>query len=474
MNRPKAMKRVRADEVGFWSAGTEATGEYLRVKLVSDKAIKDRGWPWVQACIRGILGGAEKVDKANFLSDGNLLIKTKNQQQTDKLLKATMFGEERCTICRDGRLNQSKGIIHAPDLLGLSEDEVCGWFEQFGVVAVKRFTRKDRETKRAINTPTLLLTFSKPQCPTQLEFDYVVYKVRKFVPNPLICHNCGKYGHPQDKCTVEGVCLNCSAGTHEGPCQKKCVNCQQVGHSCLDRACSVWKAEKEICEIKVDRDVSYAHARRLYDKERKTQLPTSRPYATVVRSGSEGLNRDALPRLDRVDKVETKLDRMMELLEQLIKLQTESIRAHLTPDRNGAHSPDVEPSQNAVGTVAEDEGQMVSDGSSPLILTQAEDMISDSVPDGDADLSLGEASTSDMGGDVAAGHSQGAHETERQPSVDGKPMLMKGRQGRLGDDEITPSPPIGRKPQSRKGKVQDNRRMPSLTRMAFIPEGMDQ
>ena len=236
----------------------------------------------------------------------------------------------------------------------------------------------------------------------------------------------------------------------------------------------MWKAEKEICEIKVDRDVSSTPARRLYDKERKTQLPTSRPYATVVRSGSEGLNRDALPRLDRVDKVETKLDRMMELLEQLIKLQTESIRAQLTPDRNGAHSHDVEPSQNAVGTVAEDEGQMVSDGSSPLILTQAEDMISDSVPDGDADLSLGAASTSDMGGDVAAGNSQGAHETERQPSVDGKPMLMKGRQGRLGDGEITPSPPIGRKPQSRKGKVQDNRRMPSLTRMAFIPEGMDQ
>lgn len=122
------MKRVRAEEVSFWAVGDEDTGEYLRVQLLSGKAIKDRGWPWVQACIRGILGGQEKVDKANFLSDGNLLLKTKTQQQTDRLLKASMFGEEKCTICKDGKLNQSKGIIHAPifwDFLRMRS--VDGW-----------------------------------------------------------------------------------------------------------------------------------------------------------------------------------------------------------------------------------------------------------------------------------------------------------------------------------------------------------
>ena len=34
------MKRVRADELSFWNDGNEATGEYLRVKLLSEKPIK--------------------------------------------------------------------------------------------------------------------------------------------------------------------------------------------------------------------------------------------------------------------------------------------------------------------------------------------------------------------------------------------------------------------------------------------------
>lgn len=470
MNRPRAMKRVRADELSFWNDGTEATGEYLRVKLLSEKPIKDRGWPWVQACIRGILGGQEKVEKANFLSDGDLLLKTKNQPQTDKLLKASMFGEESCTIYRDGRLNQSKGIIHAPDLLGLSENEVCGWLEQFGVVAVKRFTRKDQDTQRIIKTPTLLLTFNKPQCPPQLEFDYVVYKVRKFVPNPLLCHNCGRYGHPQDKCTAEGVCLNCGATKHDGSCLKKCVNCQQAGHNCQDKTCSVWKAEREICEIKVDRDVSYAHARRIYNKERQTQTPASRPYAAVVRSGSEATSRDVSP---RVDKVERKLDRMMELLEQLIKLQTTSIQAQLAPPVSteaGEH--DTEPTPPTVISMREDESQMASDSDSPLI-TQTDDL-SHSVPDGDVDLFSSDATVSDVGEALTGGTSQDQVEKGRFSKAIEQNQLPKGRHGRLGDDEVTPSPHIGRKLQGKKGKAQDHRRMPSLTRMAFIPEGMDE
>ena len=251
---PKAIKRVREEEVGFWNVGSDDTlGEYIKVKLVSGKPIKEKGWHWVQACIRGILGGQEKVAKANFLGDGTLLIKTQNETQTSKILGAHLFGEEECVAERDQRLNQSKGVIHAPDLLSLSEEEVCHWLKPFGVAAVRRFTKKVGDQTQP--TPTLLLTFSKPACPPHLELDYVRYQVRKFIPNPLICHNCGKYGHGQDKCTSDSVCLKCAGATHEGPCDAKCVNCNQVGHSCGSKQCETWKAEREICEIKVEKDV---------------------------------------------------------------------------------------------------------------------------------------------------------------------------------------------------------------------------
>ena len=53
----------------FWDDG-EDNGTYLTVKLMSGKSLKEKGWPWVQQCIRGILGGHDTVAKASFLTDG--------------------------------------------------------------------------------------------------------------------------------------------------------------------------------------------------------------------------------------------------------------------------------------------------------------------------------------------------------------------------------------------------------------------
>ena len=139
------------------------------------------GWPYVQQCVRGILGD-QKVQKARFQNDGSLLVKTCNEAQTEKLLKATLFGAEECTIVRDGRLNSSRGTTDAFDLMELTDDEVVGWLRDFGVIAAKRFTRRSNGCLE--NTPTLLLTFNKPTCPNKLELDYVTYHVRRHIPKP--------------------------------------------------------------------------------------------------------------------------------------------------------------------------------------------------------------------------------------------------------------------------------------------------
>ena len=60
----------------FWT-DEEDNGTYLTVKLKSEKSIKEKCWLWIQQCIRGILGGKDKVANASFLSDVGLLVKTK-------------------------------------------------------------------------------------------------------------------------------------------------------------------------------------------------------------------------------------------------------------------------------------------------------------------------------------------------------------------------------------------------------------
>ena len=161
MASSRAIKRTRADDriENFWDMNQSDTGTYLTVKLRHGKTLKGRGWPYIQQCVRGILGD-QKLQKASFQGDGSLLVKTASDKQTEKLLKATVFGAEACDIQRDDRLNKSRGTIHAFDLIELTEDEVVGWLKDFGVVAAKRFTRRvDGLTE---NTPTILLTFNKP------------------------------------------------------------------------------------------------------------------------------------------------------------------------------------------------------------------------------------------------------------------------------------------------------------------------
>ena len=99
MASSRAIKRTRADDrvENFWDMNQSDTGTYLTVKLRHGKTLKGRGWPYIQQCVRGILGD-QKLQKASFQSDGSLLVKTDSDKQTEKLLKATVFGAEACHI----------------------------------------------------------------------------------------------------------------------------------------------------------------------------------------------------------------------------------------------------------------------------------------------------------------------------------------------------------------------------------------
>ena len=370
----KGNKRVREDDLAesFWEE-EEDSGVYLTIKLLSGRTLKEKGWPWVQQSIRGILGGKDKVGKASFLTDGRLLVKTKDPGQTEKLLRTKKLGDEECEVERDQKLNQSRGTIHAYDLLDLSEEEVVGWLTEFGVVAAKRFMRK--VGNHFEKTPTILLTFDRPTVPTKLQFDYVVYRVKKHVPNPLLCHNCGKFGHTRDRCRSEGVCLTCGESKHEGACEQKCINCGHSDHDCFSRRCSIWKREKEICELKVDRDVSYPHARRLYEQEHRT--PIVRPFATAVRTHSETPGDDVALR-NKVDSLEQKLDKVVTLLLKLLEqnkstTKDQQLVTELTPVVGGREpqatanvcSPDADMTQVTVEQQKDDQDLDIDNTASP-------------------------------------------------------------------------------------------------------------
>ena len=459
MGPNRASKRIRADDLtdSFW--GEEEPGSYLSVKLLSDRSPKEKGWPWVQQCIRGILGGTEKVEKANFMSDGRLLVRTKTSTQTEKLLKACMFGDTECVVEREQKLNQSQGTIHAVDLIDLSEEEIVGWLTDFGVVSARRFTRK--AGSRIERTPTILLTFNKPTCPTKLDFDYVTYNVRQHIPNPLMCLQCGRFGHMQAKCQSEAKCLTCGDKKHDGTCEQKCLHCGDTGHDGRSRQCEVWKKEKRVCEVKVKQDVSYAHARRIIAEE--TSSPTLRSYASVARGSSEMTPDPTFKTELRV--IGEKLDKMITLLDRVLKLQESEAEASQTPTQvqtvagaeEGAEDTQIQSQPDMFMDPME--SQTVTEGpqeSSPPTGTESTpSTLSDTLP-GSSQQVIRQSWTPQVTQDTDEERSETPQKV--QPVSEQAPTREPPD---IPPDGLSPSPELGRE---RGGRPGQGRRMPSLTR----------
>ena len=110
-----------------------------------------------------------------------------------------------------------------------------------------------------------ILTFNKPTTPTSIRIGYINTKIETYIPNPLRCQKCQKYGHPKDKCTRPSICAKYGNSNHaELECKNpfNCINCTGE-YPAYSRQCEMWKKEKRITEIKYTRNLSFPEARKI-------------------------------------------------------------------------------------------------------------------------------------------------------------------------------------------------------------------
>ncbi|GFT84721.1 uncharacterized protein TNCV_2767301 [Trichonephila clavipes] len=196
------------------------------------------------------------------LRSGDLLIETISDLQTKSFLLAKTFLNSPVNVSPHKTLNSCRGVISEPDLLSTPESEILEGFSDQGVIQVRRITQKDSNI-----TPTkhLILTFNSPKLPTTVKAGYLNCKIRAYIPNPLRCFKCQRFGHSQIACRGQLTCSRCASVVHSSAdcsLEQKCVNCSQP-HSSDSKQCPKWKAEKEIQAIKTNRNISYLEARKL-------------------------------------------------------------------------------------------------------------------------------------------------------------------------------------------------------------------
>ncbi|GFX96291.1 putative RNA-directed DNA polymerase from transposon X-element [Trichonephila clavipes] len=95
------------------------------------------------------------------------------------------------------------------------------------VCDVRRITiRRDGQV---LNTKHLILTFSTPDLPQTVKNGLHTMPVRPYIPNPLRCFQCQRYGHSKNVCRGQPTCPRCGESGHDSAdCKKKeqCLNCK--------------------------------------------------------------------------------------------------------------------------------------------------------------------------------------------------------------------------------------------------------
>ena len=252
----------------FVFKGNDCFARFLVIKSMEEKAVTSLSPFIIEKQIESIIGTPKSVKK---LKNKTLLVETCRRSQTENLLKVTTFFGLKVSVSEHQSLNSSKGIIRDRMLKDEKEEEIVEYLKEQGVTACKRFRiKKDHGT---LDTNTILLTFNTANVPKSLKIFYRVVPVDIYVPNPLRCFNCQRFGHHENNCPVDlgSVCANCGAGGHDhhnSACKNKpkCVNCGK-DHVSRSSECEIWKKKKEINKIKVTKNIRYLEAKKLFESQ---------------------------------------------------------------------------------------------------------------------------------------------------------------------------------------------------------------
>ena len=258
---------------------------FLIISSTDDGALKKLSPFAIQKGLVGLAGEPKSVKK---LKDGSLLVECRTDSHSKCLLKATSLCNIHIKVTPHPSLNTVKGVIRSRDLEGVSDDEMCENLSSQGVSTVKRIMVRRNDILVPINT--FILTFRKHTLPQSIKAGYLNIPVDPYVPNPLRCFKCQKYGHGQNTWRNKMTCARCGQIDHDSKSCKKdiqCANCKG-NHFAYSRECARWKVEKRVQQVKVEKHISFYEARKLV--EALAPVATGPSYAGVVKASTKRIS----------------------------------------------------------------------------------------------------------------------------------------------------------------------------------------
>ena len=237
-------------------------------------------------------------------------IKTKSDQQSEKLLKAKEIFGVKVKVDPHDFKNGCKAKVwdHEGTFAAFSDVELKEALASQGVRKVKRGEFK--KDKNVVPGKQYFLEFHNPEPPRYLVFRQlgIRMEVEKFVPRPTRCFKCQKFGHGKPSCRdkeVMDVCANCGVKHDllQGiKCEKVpyCVNCKGA-HSAASFDCPAYKQEAYIRKIAAEKDLPPRDVLRSM-KQKGEYINYSKPTNAQRVFAAEANDRQERSRLDVVEQ----------------------------------------------------------------------------------------------------------------------------------------------------------------------------
>ena len=136
----------------------------------------------------------QKINPLKVTKNSNRLnIRVSNAKDCNNLLKLKTFCGIEVKIEPHATLNNSKGVIKNNELKYCTIEEMES---MKGITDAHQIIRT--ENGKEIKTGTWFLTFDRPICPKFIDIEYLKnIPVLPYIPKPMKCHNCQRFGHTQ-------------------------------------------------------------------------------------------------------------------------------------------------------------------------------------------------------------------------------------------------------------------------------------
>ena len=212
--KKRGLVEIPVDLDSFFCLGLPKKHRFLPMSCIEEgKTLKS-----VSACrfARDLQQQIGDVQSVNRQRNG-ILLDGRTDAQIAKIISLNCIAGLQVKVEVHSSLNLCNGVVTHEDFASESEEDLKFFFELIGVVNVQRIRRKVDGV--FIPSTTFILTFDKPFLSDRIHCGFFNFRVRQYVPNPLRCFECQRFGHSQEHCMSQAICVSCDQKANSPPCQ---------------------------------------------------------------------------------------------------------------------------------------------------------------------------------------------------------------------------------------------------------------